>query len=36
MGCFSNNGCCDWIIILILICVLCGGNDRSGCGCNNC
>lgn len=38
MSCFnfgSNNGCCEWIIVLILIAILCGDRDN-GCGCSNC
>ena len=36
MGC-CNNGCgsCNWIVILIIIILLCGGfNNDCGCGCN--
>lgn len=37
MSCFNfgSNGCCEWIILIILIAILCGDNN-SGCGCSNC
>ncbi len=31
----NNNGCCDWLIWILLLSCFCGGNNN-GCGCNRC
>ncbi len=37
---FNGNNCCTWIILILVILFVCGGNDcgnnyNNGCGCSN-
>lgn len=36
LGGNSNNGCCDWLIWILILSCFCGNGCNNGCGCDSC